>query len=103
MSRVPYTVNVDEYICSELERIRSMTKTLDFSLLPAIIERVQFHASSMENAIYDGRSFRDKITRILNDTETAKTDTEILNEIREYVQKNNKKVRGNTTILLEDE
>lgn len=102
MSRVPYTVNVDEYICSELDRIRTMTKTLDFSLLPAIIERVQFHANSMENALYDGRTFREKINRILDNTETTKTDTEILNEIREYVQKNNKKILGNTTIHIED-
>jgi len=52
MSHVPYTINVDEAICSELDRIRKMKETMDFSSLMAIVERIQFHASSMENALY---------------------------------------------------
>ena len=52
MSKVPYTINVDEYICTELDRLRKMKETLDFSMLPAIIERIQHHASSMESALY---------------------------------------------------
>ena len=52
MSKVPYTIDVNRYICTELEYLRKMIVTHDFSMLPAAIERIQFHASSMEEALY---------------------------------------------------
>lgn len=52
MSKVPYTIDVNRYICTELEYLRKMLVTHDFSMLPAAIERIQFHASSMEEALY---------------------------------------------------
>ena len=52
MSKVPYTINVNRYICTELEYLRKMLVTHDFSMLPAAIERIQFHATSMEEALY---------------------------------------------------
>lgn len=52
MSKVPYTVDVDEYICSALEQIRKMNETRDYSSLMAVVERIQFHAQRMEDAIY---------------------------------------------------
>lgn len=52
MSKVPYTINVNKYICSELEIVRKMFSSHDFSMLPALVERVQYHASSMEEALY---------------------------------------------------
>jgi hypothetical protein len=51
MSKVPYTVNVDEYVCSVLEEIRTMCKTLDFSRLPAAVENIQHHTNKMEAAL----------------------------------------------------
>jgi hypothetical protein len=61
MSKVPYTVNVDEYICDALEQIRTMTKTLDFSGLSATVERIQHHASNMERALYTYEDIKYKI------------------------------------------
>lgn len=52
MSKVPYTINVDRYICTELEYIRKMLESHDFSMLKATVERIQFHASAMEDALY---------------------------------------------------
>ena len=52
MSKVPYTIDVNRYICTELEYLRKMLVTHDFSMMPAVIERIQFHASSMEEALY---------------------------------------------------
>ena len=52
MSKVPYTINVDRYICTELDYIRKMLESHDFSMLKATVERIQFHASSMEEALY---------------------------------------------------
>lgn len=52
MSKVPYTIDVNRYICSELDTIRKMFETYDFSMLKATVERIQFHASAMEEALY---------------------------------------------------
>ena len=52
MSKVPYTIDVNRYICTELEYLRKMLVTHDFSMMPAAIERIQFHATSMEEALY---------------------------------------------------
>lgn len=52
MSKVPYTIDVNRYVCSELDSIRKMLETHDFSMLPATVERIQFHASAMEEALY---------------------------------------------------
>lgn len=87
MSHVPYTINVDEAICSELDRIRKMKETMDFSSLMAIVERIQFHATSMENALYAYSDLKwivqksvedDKIT----DEEFRKEVTKAYNEMR---------------------
>lgn len=59
MAKIPYTVNVDEYVCSELETMRKMVSTLDFSGLSAAIERVQFHVSRMEDALYTYQDLKD--------------------------------------------
>lgn len=52
MTRVPYTVNVDEYVCTELERLRKAYETRDFSSVLATVERIQVHVSAMENALH---------------------------------------------------
>lgn len=74
MSKVPYTVNVDDYVCTELERLRMMTKTLDFSQMSAIIERIQFHVSSMESALYTYRDEKDRIKGWLSDEKMLPVD-----------------------------
>lgn len=65
MSKVPYTVNVDEYICSALEQMRKMNETRDYSGLAAAIERVQHHANMMERGLDRGQDFRWSLARIL--------------------------------------
>lgn len=57
MAKVPYTVDVDVFICSELEDIRNMIKTHDYSGLAATVERIQFHASRMETGLYHHKDF----------------------------------------------
>ena len=52
MSRIPYTINVDEYICTALEQMRKMNESRDYSGLAAAIERIQHHANHMESALY---------------------------------------------------
>jgi ribosomal 50S subunit-associated protein YjgA (DUF615 family) len=69
MSKVPYTINVDRYICTELEYIRKMLETHDFSTLKATVERIQFHASSMEEALYRYEGIRYNLKDKVNDEE----------------------------------
>ena len=85
VSKVPYTINVDEYICTELDRLRKMKETLDFSMLPAIIERIQHHASSMESALYLYEDIKYSIKRI--DKEDDMTDEKFRKQVRGFVEK----------------
>jgi len=69
MSKIPYTINVDRYICTELEYIRKMLETHDFSTLKATVERIQYHASSMEEALYRYEGIRYTLKDKVNDTD----------------------------------
>lgn len=87
MSRIPYTVNVNDYICSELDRIRKMKGTMDFSSLMAIVERIQFHATSMESALYAYSDLKWAIEKSVEDKEITdekfrKEVTKAYNEMR---------------------
>lgn len=81
MSHMPYTVNIKEYICSELDRIRKMKETMDFSSLMAIVERIQFHASSMEAALYAYSDLKWTIQKCVEDEEI--TDEKFRKDITE--------------------
>ena len=85
MSKVPYTINVDEYICTELEIIRKMTKTLDFSGLAAVVERIQHHGSSMENALYRYDGIKHSLVHHLDDKELS--DKEFREKARKILAK----------------
>ena len=87
MSHVPYTVNVQDYICSELDRIRKMKDTMDFSSLMATVERIQFHGSSMEGAIYAYSDLKWAVSKSIEDKEITdenfrKDVTKAYNEMR---------------------
>jgi hypothetical protein len=86
MSKVPYTINVDRYICTELEYIRKMLETHDFSMLRAAVERIQFHASSMEEALYRYEGIKYKLKNKVDDKEVddeafRKVALEVLKEL----------------------
>lgn len=65
MSKVPFTIDVDRYICTELEQCRGMIKSRDFSGLSACVERMQLHANAMEDALYH---YRDKLGDVNKET-----------------------------------
>lgn len=85
MSKVPYTVNVNEYVCDCLEQIRTMLKTHDFSALPAVVERIQYHASKMEAAIYQYGDVRGGIINRVNNEDMS--DAEFRDYVRQRVKK----------------
>ena len=85
MSKVPYTVNIDRFICTELEEIRKMTKTLDFSGLLATVERIQHHGSAMEEGLYEQRSIINQISSAVKDEKLSKKEK--LDKIQKLVNK----------------
>lgn len=62
-----YEVDINNTICSELELIRTMAKTLDFSTLPGVVERIQYHASCMEQALWDFHSIKNDVKHALKE------------------------------------
>ncbi len=44
---------LNRYICDVLEEMRTSTKTLNFALIPSLIEEVQMMANRMEMALHD--------------------------------------------------
>lgn len=84
MSKVPYTINVDRYICTELEYIRKMLETHDFSTLKATVERIQYHASSMEEALYRYEGIKYSLKNKLD--EEGVTDADFREKAREVLK-----------------
>lgn len=93
MSKVPYTIDVDRYICSELDDIRTMTKHLDFSRLPATIERIQFHASAMEDGLWAQRNAINNVREIIKDKD-IESDEEKYKKIVQAIAKYDTKKNG---------
>ena len=85
MSKVPYTINVDRYICAELDVIRKMLETHDFSMLKATVERIQFHASAMEDALYRYEGIKYTLKNDV-DSETV-TDAEFREKAKRVLEK----------------
>ena len=44
---------LNRYICEVLEEMRTCTKTLNFAIIPSLIEEVQIMANRMEMALSD--------------------------------------------------
>jgi hypothetical protein len=74
MSRVPITIKIDEFICTDLGYIRKMHKTRDYSQLMAVVERMQMHANAMESAIHNYSDIKYKLALKVNDPEVSDED-----------------------------
>lgn len=66
MSKITITLELDGFICSELEDVREMVRTLDFSGLTASVERIQKHANAMEMAIRNYNSYLQDIKNVFD-------------------------------------
>jgi hypothetical protein len=84
MSKVTITIEVDRYICQELDDVRDMIRDLDFSGLKASVERIQKHANAMESAIRNYNSYFNEIKETLDKKITQK---EKLEEITKVLKK----------------
>ena len=82
MSKTPYTINLDDYVCSELERIRKSIKTLDFSGLEATVERLQYHGEKMEEALYKQRNALNRIYDAIRRPDTDTSPAQVIENIK---------------------
>lgn len=83
MSKVTITLELDRYICTELEDIREMIRDYDFSGLKASVERIQKHANAMEKALYNYKDYLEDIRYVLKGEE----DTSSVNSFAKKSQK----------------
>ena len=67
---------LNRYICEVLEEMRTCTKTLNFAVIPSLIEEVQTKANRMEMALSD-----------MKDLETLKDDIHEKKEELKVLQK----------------
>ena len=70
---------LNRYICEVLEEMRTCTKTLNFAVIPSLIEEVQTMANRMEMALSD-----------MKDLETLKDD---IHEKKEELKVLEKKIK----------
>jgi tripartite-type tricarboxylate transporter receptor subunit TctC len=62
-----------------------MVETRDFSSLLAVTERIQYHATKMESALYSYEDIKYKIARRVDKEDL--TDEEFRNYVRDRVKK----------------
>ena len=67
---------LNRYVCEVLEEMRTCTKTLNFAVIPSLIEEVQTMANRMEMALSD-----------MKDLETLKDDIHEKKEELKVLQK----------------
>lgn len=84
MSKVPIVIDIDRYICTELEDMRGMLKSHDYSMLPAAIERVQHHASAMEDGLHEAGTVRRVAKRLIKKKKVS--DKEFRKRIKEALK-----------------
>ena len=64
---------IENYVCSELETVRKMRETHDYSQLMAIVERIQIHVNAMEAALYTRRDTVLDVNKIARDETKSKS------------------------------
>jgi len=63
---------LNRYICDVLEEMRTSTKTLNFALIPSLIEEVQTMANRMEMALHDMKDLEQLKMNIVEKKEELK-------------------------------
>ena len=63
---------LNRYICDVLEEMRTSTKTLNFAMIPSLIEEVQTMANRMEMALHDMKDLEQLKMNIVEKKEELK-------------------------------
>ena len=69
---------LNRYVCEVLEEMRTCTKTLNFALIPSLIEEVQTMVNRMEMALHDMKDLQHlKDTIVEKKKELAKLEKKL--------------------------
>ena len=79
---------LNRYICDVLEEMRTSVKTLNFSMIPSLIEEVQTMANRMEMALEDMKDLKTLKEEIVDKKEELET---LKDKIRKIEKKKKKK------------
>ncbi len=79
---------LNRYVCDVLEEMRTSVKTLNFAMIPSLIEEVQTMANRMEMALSDMKDLKALKEEIVDKKEELET---LKDEIRKIDRKKKKK------------
>ena len=82
---------LNRYICDVLEEMRTSTKTLNFALIPSLIEEVQTMANRMEMALSDMKDLKGLKEEIVDKKEEYETLKDKIRKIEKKIEKKKKK------------
>ena len=75
------------YLCSVLENLRACVKTLNFSILPSLIEEAQFQGERLEAGLDSSREKRWGMYGDLKKALKLKNDSELRAAVERIVEK----------------
>ena len=79
---------LNRYVCDVLEEMRTSVKTLNFAMIPSLIEEVQTMANRMEMALSDMKDLKALKEEIVDKKEELET---LKDKIRNIEKKKKKK------------
>ena len=79
---------LNRYVCDVLEEMRTSVKTLNFAMIPSLIEEVQTMANRMEMALEDMKDLKTLKDEIVDKKEELET---LKDEIKKIEKKKKKK------------
>lgn len=82
---------LNRYICDVLEEMRTSVKTLNFAMIPSLIEEVQTMANRMEMALSDMKDLKVLKEEIVNKKEEYETLKDKIRKIEKKIEKKKKK------------
>jgi wobble nucleotide-excising tRNase len=82
---------LNRYICDVLEEMRTSVKTLNFAMIPSLIEEVQTMANRMEMALSDMKDLKGLKEEIVDKKEEYETLKDKIRKIEKTLAKKKKK------------
>ena len=82
---------LNRYVCDVLEEMRTSVKTLNFAMIPSLIEEVQTMVNRMEMALEDMKDLKGLKEEIHNKKEEYETLKDKIRKIEKTLAKKKKK------------
>ena len=82
---------LNRYVCDVLEEMRTSVKTLNFAMIPSLIEEVQTMANRMEMALEDMKDLKGLKEEIVDKKEEYETLKDKIRKIEKKIEKKKKK------------